>query len=93
MVAEHPPFTYARPDDSYYKCITSNRSDLYWKLVSKGRDKLPPYSDDFKDLITSCLQLEANHRPTMSELMNHPWVVKDIPSHNDLAYEIKQRKN
>jgi len=54
MVAEHPPFTYARPDDPYYKCITSNRCDLYWKLVSKGR---PPnfFSEDFQDLITSCL--------------------------------------
>jgi serine/threonine protein kinase len=46
MVAEHPPFTFARPDDTYYKCISGNRSDLYWKLVSKGRED-NFFSNDF----------------------------------------------
>lgn len=91
MVAEHPPFTYARPTDTYYKCISGNRSDLFWRLVSKGR-KPDFYSDDFKDLITSMLQLEPNHRPTMSELLVHPWVNGELPTDVEIANEIKERK-
>lgn len=31
-------------------------------------------SDEAKDFITSCLSLEASARPTMQELMRHPWL-------------------
>ena len=92
MVAGHPPFNFARSNDVYYKCIASNRSDLFWKLVSKG---LPPgfYSDDFKDIIVSMLQLDPNHRPTMSELFQHPWVTGPLPSGMEFNNEIKTRRD
>jgi len=90
MVAEHPPFTYARPNDTYYKCISSNRSDLYWRLVSKGHeDDENFFSPDFKDLITSMIQIEPNHRPTMSEIYEHPWVNGPLPSDVEIRNEIK----
>jgi len=91
MVAQHPPFTFARPNDAYFKCISSNRQDLFWKLVGKGHPD-GFFSDDFKDLITSMLQLEPNHRPSMSELFQHPWVNGQIPNETEIAAEIKQRK-
>ena len=83
MVAQHPPFTYPRPDDTYYKCIASNRSDLYWRLVSKGR--APGFfSNEFKELITSMLQLDPVHRPTMSELYKHPWTCAEMPTEEEV---------
>lgn len=30
MVTQHPPFTYAKPDDPFYSLICKNRSDLFW---------------------------------------------------------------
>ena len=50
MVSEHPPFTAARPDDPFYRCLAAKRSDVFWKthLKEKNQDF---YSEGFKDLV------------------------------------------
>jgi hypothetical protein len=54
MVSEHPPFTAARPDDPFYRCLAANRADVFWKTHLK--EKLPDhYSDEFKDLVQAML--------------------------------------
>ena len=75
LVAQHPPFNLASKDDPFYKMLTSNRADLFWKTHCKnkpGENKF--FSDDFKDLITSMLQYEPSHRPSFSEILSHPWM-------------------
>lgn len=49
------------------------------------------FSDDFKDLIQSLLQLSPHHRPTMSEVMAHPWMHKATPTHEEVTKEIAER--
>lgn len=37
MVAQHPPFTTAQPSDPFYRCLASNRADIFWKTHSKNK--------------------------------------------------------
>jgi len=81
MVSGAPPFTNAEPEDQYYKCIVKNKADLFWQAHSHtkpGGESF--YSPEFKDLITGMLQFDPSHRPSMSEILAHPWMRKPIPS-------------
>jgi serine/threonine protein kinase len=75
MVAQHPPFTTAVSTDHYYKLIAQNRADWFWKLVCNGKENGEnTFSPEFKDLFQSMIQLNFNHRPSMSEILTHPWL-------------------
>ena len=70
MVAQHPPFTTAQPQDPFYKCMAANRSDVFWKIHSKnkpGGDKF--FSNEFKELLQSMLALDPNNRPSIQEIL------------------------
>lgn len=91
MVAQHPPFVEATNNDIYYKCLAVNRADLFWQQSSKGKPQ-GFFSEDFKDLIQSCLQLSPSHRPTLAEVMAHPWMTngRDL-SHSEVQKELAGR--
>jgi serine/threonine protein kinase len=72
MVSGHPPFVTAQSTDPFYRCLAANRSDIFWKTHEKS-DGLGYYSPEFKDLVQSMLQLDPAHRPSMAEVMCHPW--------------------
>lgn len=69
------PFKEANPKtDPFYKAIFNNKSGAFWRAFDKVRDKkLPALSDEFKSLTISLLQYEPNQRPTIAEILNHPW--------------------
>lgn len=93
MVAQHPPFTTAQPTDPFYKCLAANRADIFWKTHSKnkpGGDKF--FSEEFKDLVQSMLQLDPNHRPSIPEVLAHPWMANpDVPTAEEVYSEFLKR--
>lgn len=90
LVAKHPPFQTATPNDAYYKCLAVNRADVFWKTHEKNK-KDDFFSDSFKDLIQSMLQLEPNHRPTISEILGHEWMQGPVPSEKQVQEEFTRR--
>ena len=77
MVNHHPPFTYAVKDDPFYELLAKNRADLFWMAHCQHlKHGMDTYSDEFKDLLTCMLQFDPAHRPSMTEVMAHPWVQK-----------------
>jgi len=75
MVASHPPFTTAEPKDPFYRCLGANREDIFWQIHSKSKpegDKF--FSDNFKDLVSKMLQLDPSQRPSITEILEHPWM-------------------
>jgi len=38
------------------------------------------------------LQLDASHRPSMSEVMNHPWMQGPTPTEEEVLAEFEQRQ-
>jgi len=92
MVAQHPPFTTAQPQDPFYKCLAANRADVFWKIHSKNKPgQLAFFSDEFKDLVQSMLQLDPKHRPSIVDIMNHPWMQGPQPSAEEVQEEFKAR--
>jgi serine/threonine protein kinase len=92
MVAQHPPFTTAQPNDPFYRCLAANRADIFWRTHCKNKpDKESYFSEDFKDLIQCMLQLESSHRPSMSEILAHPWMQGPVPTTEEVIAEFEKR--
>jgi serine/threonine protein kinase len=92
MVAQHPPFTTAQPNDPFYRCLAANRADIFWRTHCKNKPGKEGYfSEEFKDLIQCMLQLESSHRPSMSEILAHPWMQGPVPTTAQLQAEFDKR--
>ena len=92
MVAQHPPFTSAIPSDPFYRCLAGKRGDIFWRTHSKSKpdgDKF--FSEEFKDLVETMLKLEPGQRPTMAEVLAHPWMQGPIPSQEKVVAEFAKR--
>jgi serine/threonine protein kinase len=92
MVAQHPPFTTAQSTDPFYRCLAANRADVFWKTHCKNKPNgLGFFSEDFKYLIQSMLQLDPAHRPSMTEVMAHPWMSGECPTTEEVVAEFEKR--
>ena len=72
--------------------MASNRADLFWKAHSKhkpGQENF--FSQDFKDIVQSLLQLDPQHRPSLSEVKGHPWFKGDLPTKEEVFNEFSIR--
>jgi len=90
MVSGHPPFVNTMPEDKHYKCLAANRADLFWKIHCKTKGEAY-FSDEFKDLVQSMLQLDPTHRPSLSEVFGHPWMQGETPSQEEVKFEFEKR--
>ena len=63
------PFQEAKKDEYYYNLLLKGDYATYWKKT--GGEKL---SDDFKDLILKMFSYDGSKRPTVAEIMAHPWM-------------------
>ena len=89
MVAQSKAFMKAAASDNYYKNLYGNRPDKFWKEHSKGKS----YSKELKNLITSLFAYNPIHRPSISEIREHPWFTKSVPSKEDIREEFRRRKD
>lgn len=71
--AGSPPFRKASPQDPHYKLLACNRADLFWQSHEKNYAN-EFFSAEFKDLITSMLQLMPTDRLSMADVVAHPWM-------------------
>jgi serine/threonine protein kinase len=85
MFTQHPPFTKAVPEDPFYRLLCANRADLFWKAHSKNKPNGADFfSEDFKNLITSMLQFDPTHRPSLAEVKSHPWYNGPVATLEDI---------
>lgn len=92
MVAQHPPFTTAQPSDPFYRCIAANRADIFWKTHCKNKNGGEAFfSEEFKQLIETMLQLDPVHRPSMAEVLHHKWMQGPTPTTEEVQAEFFQR--
>ena len=64
------PFKQASLSDKYYNLMTED-PETYWDTV--GDQDL---SSEFKDLLTKMLRPNGKDRPTMKEVLRHPWMTQ-----------------
>lgn len=92
MVAQHPPFTTAQPQDPFYRCIAANRADIFWRTHCKSKQGGEAFfTDDFKDLVQSMLQLDPAHRPSILEISAHKWMQGPTPTQEEVFAEFEKR--
>lgn len=62
------PFQEAKKDEYFYKLILTKQYEKYWMKVG-GQDLSP----EFKSLVTQMFNYEGNKRPTLEDIIQHPW--------------------
>ena len=93
MITQHPPFAKAVPTDPHYKLVCANRLDLFWKFHARSKaGGLDFFSEDFIGLISSMLQQDPTHRPSLAEIKSHPWFNGETASTDEVREEFSRRK-
>lgn len=86
-----PPFKNANPRDAHYGQICINRHDKFWGSHQQ-RLKMK-FSNEFIDLISSMLSYDPTHRPSISEIMAHPWCQGETSDFDYIQNEFAHRKS
>ena len=93
MVAQHPPFNKASPQDPHYKTISANRLDLFWKLHSRNKPNGSEFfTKEFKDMISSMLSFDPIQRPSLAEVKASEWYNGPVPTYEQVKNEFIERK-
>lgn len=50
------------------------------------------YTDDFKDLVVWMMQYHFYDRPSIKDIRNHPWLMGEIPSQDEIVREMSKLK-
>jgi len=72
LVSQHPAFGKATTIDRYYSLFQRDNSG-FWALHSKSKPA-GFYSPEFQDLINKLLAAESEDRPTVAQVLEHPWL-------------------
>ena len=67
------PFDSATYSDEKYKFIIKGRYRQFWEFFSDV-----DISEEFKDLINNLLSLNPSKRLSIDEILNHPWILKQL---------------
>eukprot|EP00354_Favella_ehrenbergii_P010632 CAMPEP_0170459864 /NCGR_PEP_ID=MMETSP0123-20130129/6407_1 /TAXON_ID=182087 /ORGANISM="Favella ehrenbergii, Strain Fehren 1" /LENGTH=90 /DNA_ID=CAMNT_0010724585 /DNA_START=581 /DNA_END=850 /DNA_ORIENTATION=- len=67
------PFQSAKESDEVYSLLAEHMSDLFW-MSHEDRLGEGYYSEAFKDMITSLLQSDPAQRPSITDVIAHPWL-------------------
>ena len=87
LYAGHPPFGMATKNDAYYQRLANNQAASFW--AAHERFHSDGYFDDpFKNLVTLLLSYQPHNRPTIADVIGHPWLREGpIAAHEDLVQE------
>jgi hypothetical protein len=69
------PFKTATKFDPLYSCIINFDYETYWNK----RNIKNNLSDSFKSLFINLIAYDPTQRPTLQEILCHPWVVENQP--------------
>jgi len=86
------PFESAtKQDKKYLNLFLADRAPIFWgKLQRENRIEC---TEEFKSLITSMLAYDFRRRPSLAEIVNHPWITRyPIPTPQEIYDEFTKRK-
>ncbi len=91
LVTGKLPFGKAHLTDPMYKLIAKCDYESYWKVM---QTKIPQnsVSEELKSLLNLILAYEPLQRPSISEILNHPWVLQKSATDEELKKEFEARK-
>lgn len=92
MVTKAHPFGNAKRQDPWYKMLVyMDEANKFWhEHTFRKRIR---FSDDFKSLVTVMLAYDPTRRPTLNEILHHPFITNNIvPTHEEIFQEFTNRK-
>jgi serine/threonine protein kinase len=94
ILTQRPPFSCANPQDPHYRLIAAGRPELFWQAHAQAEDGVDIYSPEFKDFFEKMMTLNPSHRPTMEQVLQHPWISAErgVPSYEEIKVDFQRRK-
>lgn len=92
IMTQRPPFASANPQDPHYRLLAAKHYDHFWNAHAEAEEGNDMYSGEFKDLFQKMMSLNPAHRPTVEEIMQHPWMQGPMPSEAAIKTAFTQRK-
>jgi serine/threonine protein kinase len=75
------PFGKAHLEDHFYSCFLNSQADSdgvkteYWRVLDSADLSL-----EFKDLMQKIFVIDGDRRPTLDQIINHPWLKNKMTS-------------
>ena len=85
------PFGSATKYDPGYKLIMNQQFQLYWNNFQKPNQF--NVSEEFKDLFNQMVKFEPTFRPSIANILEHPFMKKPMPTKEQFCLELQQREN
>lgn len=92
MLTRRVPFNRAHPTDPHYYYLVSN-PDNFWASHANAEGGENIYSDEFKDLFEKMMSFDPNLRPSLEEVLCHPFMMGDLPTRDQIHAEFTQRRS
>lgn len=92
MTTKHCPFIRAEFNDKYYKAITQNDFDKFWKMHRSSNGQEKEFSDSFMDLFGSMITSIPDYRLSIDEIKAHEWYNGPIATTEEVKAAFEFRK-
>ncbi|MCQ2817152.1 MAG: serine/threonine-protein kinase [archaeon] len=74
-----------------YNYIIEKKYNLYWNASFRNKNKAQP-SNEFKDLFQRMVSYDPNERPSIIEILSHPWFAMRNATQEEVLREFNERK-
>ena len=92
LYAGHPPFDIAKQDDAFYKWLHYGQAREFWARHEKYHSA-GFFDPKFKELMTLMLSYHPTNRPTIADIIAHPWLREGpVASEQDIREELCERE-
>jgi serine/threonine protein kinase len=54
--------------------LAANRAEIFWQAHKDAEEGNDIYSPEFKDLFEKMMALNPRDRPTLDDILAHPWM-------------------
>jgi len=93
-LAQRPPFHAAKRGDDLFCLLASGKFDSFWRLHAEAEEEQRDiFSPEFKDLFQRMVALDPKKRPTIEDILQHPWMQGPVVDTESWRADFMRRKD